>query len=293
MEIKKSYQLFGFPIDWGVKKSLDVAKAAGFDAVEVNLREEIGDITLGTKKSQLMEIYNYAESIGMRISGIATETLWAYPLTSNIKEKSDKADIIVEKMIEVATYLKAENILIIPGLVHTDLKSVISPEIKISNERMSYEEVYERAIEKISKYGEWCKGKGVTIAIENIFWNKFLLSPFDIINFIDKINSENVKIYLDVGNVLLCGLPEHWIKMFGKKRIQALHLKDLDTSISNFNGFKSLLAGDVDWEEVYRSLIKIDYNGYVTYEGFTYYKYYPEEQAFSASRAIDKIFKLK
>lgn len=292
MKIKKSYQLFGFPLEFGVRKSLDIAKDAGFDGVEVNLRE-VGDINLKTSTKELKEIYNYADSIGMEISGVATELVWAYPITSGDPNKSEKADTIVEKMIEIAVYLKAKTILLIPGLVQTDLKSVVSPELVISPEREYYDKVLERSIEKLKNYSKLCKGTNVNIGIENVSWTKFLLSPIDIINYIDAINSEHVKIYFDVGNCMFCGVPEHWIKMFGKNRIQGIHLKDLDVSISNFNGFKPLLAGDTNWDEVFNSLKAIDYEGYVTYEGFTYYKFFPEEQAYSSSRAMDKIFRLR
>ncbi len=292
MKIKKSYQLFGFPLDFGVKKSLDVAKDAGFDAVEINLRGE-GDLTLGTTKKELKNMYDYADSIGMKISSIATELVWAYPITSGDKTKVRQADIIVEKMIEAAGYLKAETILLIPGLVHTDLKGVVSPEVSISPEKIPYDIVYGRSIEKLKEYGKMAEGSGLVIGVENVFWTKFLLSPLELVKYIDEIGLGTVKAYLDVGNCLMCGVPEHWIKMLGRNRLQALHLKDLDTSIANFNGFKSLLAGDVDWEAVYKELDDIDYQGYVTYEGFKIYRYYPEEQAYSASRAIDRIFRLR
>ena len=287
MKFKKSYQLFGFPAEYSTNKCLKLAKEAGFEAVEVNLVEN-GEITLETDKNKFLKIKEYADSKNMKISGIASTLYWANPINSDIKERADKADEIVKKMIEAARYLGCDTILLVPGVVHTDLKELVP-----NPERMSYDRVHAKSLEKIKEYGNICSNYNITIAIENVFWNKFLLSPFDFINFVDSVNLENVKIYFDVGNCLMCGLPEHWIKMFGKKRLHALHLKDLDTVIANFSGFKSLLDGDVKWDEVYKSLVEIDYEGYITYEGFGSYNYFPEEQAYNASRAIDKIFKLK
>lgn len=286
MRIKKSYQLFGFPQQYSIQKCLDVAKQAGYDAIEINV-ENNGEITIDTPKEKFVEINKYAKSIGMEVNSIASSAYWANPITSNIKERAAKAEKIVMKMIEAAEYLESKVILIVPGVVHTDLKD-IAPD----PERMPYDEVHARAIKKINEYGKICMEKNITIGIENVFWNKFLLSPFDFINFIDEVNMENVKIYFDVGNCIMCGIPEHWIKMFGKKRICSIHLKDLDINISNFNGFKALLNGSVNWPEVVNSLSAIEYEGYVTYEGFGSYNFFPEEQVFNSSRAIDKIFGL-
>ncbi len=286
MKIKKSYQLFGLPPEYSLEKCLDIAKQAGYDAIEANV-ENFGNLTLDTPKEKLKQVNKYAKSIGMQVSGIASSVYWANPITSNIKKRAEKADKIVMKMIEAAECLEAKTLLIVPGVVHTDLKDLVP-----DPDRMYYDEVYKKSIEKISEYAKICQKIGLTIAVENVFWNKFLLSPFDFVNYVDTVNMENVKIYLDVGNCLMCGIPEHWIKIFGKKRIGGIHLKDLDMNIANFSGFKALLDGSVQWDEVYKSLKEINYEGFVTYEGFGNYNFYPEEQVFNSSRTVDKIFKL-
>lgn len=55
----------------------------------------------------------------------------------------------------------------------------------------------------------------IQVGIENV-WNKFLLSPLEMRNFIDEIGSPFVGAYLDVGNVLYCGYPEQWIEILGQ-----------------------------------------------------------------------------
>jgi hexulose-6-phosphate isomerase len=59
-------------------------------------------------------------------------------------------------------------------------------------------------------------------------------------DFVDKFNSEYVEAYFDVGNVLLTGYPEHWIRILNK-RIKKVHIKDFRTSVGNVNGFVDLL----------------------------------------------------
>lgn len=46
---------------------------------------------------------------------------------------------------------------------------------------------------------------------------QILLSPLEFRDFVDKFDSEYVGVYFDVGNVLLTGYPEHWIKILGKR----------------------------------------------------------------------------
>jgi hexulose-6-phosphate isomerase len=126
---------------------------------------------------------------------------------------------------------------------------------------------------------------GVTIAVENV-WNKFLLSPLEMRGFIDSFKSKRVGAYFDVGNVLLTGYPEQWIKILGK-RIKRIHIKDFKKSVGTVDGFVDLLKGDVDFTAVKKALAAIGYKGYVTAEMIPYSPGRPERTA----RAMKKIFK--
>lgn len=57
------------------------------------------------------------------------------------------------------------------------------------------------------RLAEYAEKKRVTIGIENV-WNKFLLSPMEMRDFIDRIGSRRVAAYFDVGNVVRDGYPE-------------------------------------------------------------------------------------
>ncbi|GIT08505.1 MAG: hypothetical protein CM1200mP30_21350 [Pseudomonadota bacterium] len=43
--------------------------------------------------------------------------------------------------------------------------------------------------------------------------------------FIDNFNTSQVGVYFDVGNVLLTGYPDQWIRILGS-RIKRVHIKD-------------------------------------------------------------------
>ena len=107
------------------------------------------------------------------------------------------------------------------------------------------------ALECISRLVPTAEDLGVSIAIENV-WNKFLLSPLEMRDFIDHFDSENVGAYFDVGNVLLTGYPEQWIRILGP-RIKRIHIKDFKNSIGTEDGFVDLLEGDIDFEAIKKS----------------------------------------
>nr|MBQ4317784.1 TIM barrel protein [Clostridia bacterium] len=109
----------------------------------------------------------------------------------------------------------------------------------------------------------FAKENGVIIAIENV-WNKFLLSPREMCEYIDSFDSEWVKAYFDVGNILLYGYPQHWIKSLGK-RIQKVHIKGFKREGNQLN-WVSLLKSESDWQAVMDAFKEVGYEGYLTAE---------------------------
>lgn len=123
------------------------------------------------------------------------------------------------------------------------------------------------------------------LGIENV-WNKFLLSPLEMRDFIDSFGSAAVGSYFDAGNVLLTGYPEHWISILAQ-RIVRVHVKDFKKSVGTAAGFVDMLEGDVDFQAVRTALERIGYDGYVTAEMLPYEPGRPEKTA----AAMKKLFK--
>ena len=104
----------------------------------------------------------------------------------------------------------------------------------------------------------------VVIAIEEV-WNKFLLSPIEFARYVDEFDSRWVRAYFDVGNVVLYGFPQDWIRTLGS-RIVKLHVKDftVDRKSSRYS-WVNLGEGDINWPEVRRALADIKFAGYMTW----------------------------
>lgn len=275
--MKKAINQWSFRNDMKILDCISMAKEAGYDGFEPALDEQ-GEINLQSSEKSLIKIKSYAEEFGMELPSLATGLYWKYSLTSENKVIREKAKDIVKKQLETASILKADTILVVPGAVGVDFIT--------GSEIVSYDKAYDYAIEALNELKIEAESMKVSIGIENV-WNKFLLSPLETRDFIDKIGSRFVGAYLDVGNIVYTGYPEQWIRILGQ-RIKKLHFKDFKRSIGNISGFVDLLAGDVNYPEVVKALEEIKYNDYVTAEMGAYY-YYGNQIIFNTSNSMDVI----
>ena len=274
--MKKGINFWSFAPNTSVKDAMELCKRAGYEAIELTMAEE-GEINLDSSQEEIKKILGYARNVGVEIASLATSLMWKYPLSSSDPVVREKAKSIVKKSLEVASWLEVEAVLVVPGVVES-----LSPD----DEVVAYDVVYERSLNALRELAQVAESKRVTIGIENV-WNKFLLSPTEMRDFIDQIVSDYVGCYFDVGNILPIGLPEQWIRILGS-RIKRVHFKDFKLSVGNINGFVDLLAGDVNWPEVMVALKEVGYDGYVTAE-MSPYKSHPEAILWNTSKSMDFI----
>ena len=276
--MKKGISIWSFPAQT-LNESFSLAKKAGFEGVEVALDEKNGEITLSSTEKDLLEIKKQANDNGIELYSVASGLYWSYFLNDDDEAQRSKAQDIVKKQLEVASVLGCQTILVIPGCVNADF---VAP-----GKVMDYERCYNRSLESVNKVKDYAKQYKVEIGLENV-WNKFLLSPLEMRNFIDAVDSEWVGSYFDVGNTLYCGYPEHWINALGS-RIKKVHFKDYRVQAGGLHGFVDLLAGDVNYPAVVEALNGIGYDGWVTAEMIPAYKHYSETIIYNTSKAMDAI----
>ena len=275
--MKKGISIWSFA-ETDLKKCFAMAKDAGYDGVEVALDEE-GVISLSSTKEDMLEIKKMAEDAGIELYSLASGLGWTYNYTSNSKEKREKAIEITKKQLQLASWLGCDTILVVPGAVDV----VFDPTYDVTD----YDVAYDRCLEALKEVAPYAEELKVSVAIENV-WNKFLLSPLEMRDIIDKVGSDYVGSYFDVGNVLYCGYPQQWIKILNK-RIKKVHFKDYKTAVGSLDGFVDLLAGDTDYVAVTKALSDVGYDGWVTAEMLPPYKQYPETILYNTSNSMDKI----
>lgn len=274
--MKKSINIWAFPPGLSVKEVFQLAKEAGLDGVELNIEEKGTPpyaLPISVSESEVVEIRKEAEQLGLLIGTTSSGIHWQYRLTSPDPTVREKAVEQTKIRLRINRLLGADVLLLVPGAV---------------SEQEPYDLAIERSREGIKQVIAEAEKQRVIIGVENV-WNKMLLSPLEMRDFIDSFQSEWVGAYFDVGNVLNYSFPEQWIRILGK-RIKAVHVKDFKLSVGNIHGFVNLLEGDVNWAEVSKALKEVGYQGFVTAE-LPPYRFRPELLIYETSKALDVIIK--
>lgn len=282
--MKKSINIWSFDPALNMRQKFELAKQAGFDGIEVELAEA-GAVSLESTPAQLKEVKALAADNGLQLSGLATGLYWGANAASADAGNRAKADAILQRQIEVANHLDLDAILVVPGAVGVDF----IPNCEI----VPYEAAWERASAFVAKAIRAATAAKVAICIENV-WNKFLVSPREMKAFVDQFDSPFVRSYLDVGNTLLTGYAEDWVRTLGS-RIGRIHFKDFRRNVGTVDGFCDLLSGDVNWPAVTAAIKEVGYTGWIAAEmipPLPMYKYATDVLIHNTSRAMDAIFAL-
>ena len=281
--MKKSINLWAFPYPerMNLRECLQLAKDAGFDGIELNYNLE-DDLSPRHGTKHYTAIRKLAEEIGIAISGVCSFLFWPYPLTSNDPAERARGMELASLMTRAAHDLGTENLLVVPGAVHMPWREDHDPTPNDVCDKRARE-----AIGKLLPAAEKLK---VKMNIENIFFNGYLLSPEDMIRFVDGFGSEFLKVHFDTGNIMIFQFPEHWIRILGK-RIQNVHLKEFTKKGTDYSleTFRPLLDGTTDWPAVMDAFDKTGYDGYLTFEYFHPYLHYPEALVYQTSDSLDRM----
>ena len=253
--MKKGINVWSFPAGMSQKDCMRLAAKTGYDSIELSLDAE-GELSLKSSDEEIKSFRALADELGIEISSLATGLYWGTPLSSDDESVRQAAKDTVRFQLNAAKLLGVDAILVVPGCVNARFIDGCA--------EMPYDVVYDRALEAMQELKKDAEEAGVVIALENV-WNKFLLSPLEMRDFIDKIGSDFVKVYFDVGNTQFIGFPEHWIKILGS-RIARIHMKDFKEAIGNLDGFCELLEGNVNFPAVMKALREVGYDKYLTAE---------------------------
>ena len=288
-----------FPVGLGLPECFRLARAAGFEGVELSLEasdalmpEAVNETTQATRDieqsvglnvprpgglrlasslDEIRLIRRQAEDAGLVIPSVSTMQLFYYPLSSPVRVVRDRAVEIVRKMIKATAELGGDLILVVPGMVTRDVP---------------YQDVWKRSVETLATLVPYAEEAGVTLAIENV-WNKFLLSPIEYRDYIDGFRSSRVGAYFDVANVLRYGNPDQWIDFLGP-RVKRVHFKDYRLDVDDIRGFTYLMQGDVPWAAVVQALRRAGYSGWAMVE-VSPYRVHPEQALVDSAQALDRL----
>jgi hexulose-6-phosphate isomerase len=211
-----------------------MARDAGFEVVQAPTTPD---------QNTAEEIKNAADKASIRIDSVMNMDHWDYPLSSSDAAVVEKSLAGMRTSLHNAKLWGSDVVLLVPAVV---------------NAQTSYHDAWTRSQEQIRKLIPLAAEQKTVIAIEEV-WNKFLLSPVEMDKYIREFQSPWIKAWFDVGNVLLYGYPQDWIRTLGKSIVK-LHVKDFKRNEDGY-AWVNLGDGDADWPEVRKALAEIGYAG--------------------------------
>jgi L-ribulose-5-phosphate 3-epimerase len=211
-----------------------LARDVGFDVVQAPTTPD---------QHAAEDIKNAAAGANIRIDSVMNMDHWQYPLSSYDPAIVEKSLAGMRTSLHNAKLWGSDSVLLVPAVV---------------NPRTSYRDAWTRSQNQIRKLIPLAEELKIVIAIEEV-WNKFLLSPLEMAAYISEFKSPWIKTWFDVGNVVLYGYPQDWIRTLGKN-ISNVHLKDFKRNEGGY-AWVNLGDGDVDWLAVRQAFAEIGYSG--------------------------------
>jgi L-ribulose-5-phosphate 3-epimerase len=234
LPIKKGVWMEMLPAKLGYADRFKLARDVGFEVVQAPTEPD---------EAKAEEIKKAAEGAKIRIDSVMNMDHWKYPLSSSDSAVVEKSLAGMRTSLRNAKLWGSDAVLLVPAVV---------------NPETSYREAWTRSQTQIRKLLPIAEESKVVISIEEV-WNKFLLSPLEMAQYIDEFKSPWIKAWFDVGNVLLYGYPQDWIRTLGK-RISNVHLKDFKRKENGY-AWMNLGDGDLNWPAVRQAFAEIGYSG--------------------------------
>jgi len=235
-KMRKALQYGMLPKNLSDADKFKLARECGFEGIEGS---PMDDLDAARKLGRL------AREAGVPIHSIVYGG-WGAPFSDPDPKVIEKGLAGMETALRSAKALGADTVLLVPAIV---------------NEDVGYGDAYKRSQEHIRKLLPQAEQLGIVIAVENV-WNKFLLSPLEFARYVDEFESPWLRAYFDVGNVIIYGYAQDWIRTLGK-RIVKIHLKDFKRKGYQWT---NLLEGDVNFKQVRLALEEVGYDGFLTPE---------------------------
>jgi L-ribulose-5-phosphate 3-epimerase len=245
LPISTAIEFSMLPESASIADRFQMARDAGFERIECPTTPD---------QQQAESMKNAAEKAGLKIHSVMNMDHWKYPLSSPDPAVVQKSVDGVKTSLHNAHLWGADTVLVVPAVVDANT---------------SYRDAYSRSQKNIRTLIPLAEQLRVILAIEEV-WNKFLLSPIEFAHYIDEFQSPWVRAYFDVGNVVLYGYPQDWIRTLGS-HIVKLHIKDFyfredPATEKRLAAWVPLGEGDIDWKAIYLALEQIGFHGTATVE---------------------------
>lgn len=252
--MKLTSNFIKFHNELGIKKTIDVFAAAGFDGIEFNadLEEYHNDTH---DKAFYEEIRQYAQSRGIFFPQAHA------PFASSFEDdqKSAKRFDEIVKSMEHCSWLGVENIIVHP-CKHLNYK-----------EDGNYEIMFNYNLDFYTRLIPFAKKYNIKIAIENIN-GSITETPEGLLKLLDTLSSDVFTICYDIGHANIIGIDTADMIRALKNRITCTHIHDND---GIHDSHTLPFCGTIDWENAMKAFAEVGYTGNLNYEAGYFVKTAP------------------
>jgi len=217
-----------------------LARDCGFAGVEMD----------GPSEHRPEDVLAARDAAGLTIPSVVDSVHWQHSLGDPDPAERAKGRAGLEAALRDAHAYGARSVLLVPAVV---------------DKARPYDLAWKHSIAEIRATVPLARELGVKIAVENV-WNNLVLDPLSANRYLDEIASDQVGWHLDLGNLLIYGWPEQWVRILGPRVLQ-LHVKEFSRKKMDdegrWKGFEVELGeGDNDWPAIARALDDIGYDGW-------------------------------
>ena len=262
--MKLSVELYTATMHFGDKKAIELAKEAGFDAIDYSYYylQECENVLGENYKEYAKEIREHLDLVGISCNQAHAPFSFKHGMTM---DASEPAYLNIARSIESAAILGAKNI-----VVHA-----VSVPDGVDFEAYN--------IEYYKSFIPYCEAFNIHVAVENLYskdtkrncFRGRFGSPQDLNNVIKKIGSPWIVACVDIGHASLTGYePEDFISKVEPSALKCLHVQDTDYLADRH--MPPYFCG-LNWDAIMTALKKNGYDGDLTLEIIVYLKKFPKE----------------
>jgi len=238
----KTLKLGMVQVGGSLTDKFQAARAAGFHGVEVS-----------TPNLNIKATKEAIEASGLPVDGSVISSHWNVRHTDPSPQVRAKALDALKRSLEDVHAIGGNTVLLVAG----------------HGKDGSQDEIWKRCIDNVSQAIPLAAELGIYIAVENV-WNRFMYdhegdqtqTADQYVKFVDELNSPWVGLQFDIGNHWKYGSMGDWIRQLGR-RIVKLDLKGFSRAKDSFT---KIGEGDLDWADVRRALLEINFSGWAAAE---------------------------
>jgi len=253
-----------------LEEAVQLAAGAGFDAVDIRMREDGIHITPDISDEEAVRVRGIVEDAGLHVSGLTT-----YWEAGRVEREEAIAQLDgIERALHTASLLGAGFLRISSGDY---------------DRRYDYEVCRAAFRDQIARVAQMGAAHGIVVTPEQ-HGGRYIASAGQCLDMLRGLEHPNLGVVFDPGNAVSEGFERPWVqvRMLGGW-IRNVHVKNRMTAAGEALAHERLPGGNVrvdegvlNWQAIADELVAIGYDGYLTAEDFAEFDSLEEKFAWNA-----------